>query len=175
MDKNVRGFIQGELSKGFGSLSLEECKLKKGDVFAVVERATKEHFKSYGVTVQNVGNAQGLSFDDPKIQDAINATANAEMMIDVARKEKLAQDQRNEAKIAAATADRRAAEEFSKAQDAQVVKSRLEIERMRAEAMLEAAKKWNGSVPASVLPQGSSLLFGLDTHVPTAPAAPAGK
>ena len=123
VDQNVRGFVQGELAKAFGILSLEECKHKKGEVFAAVEKRTVEHFKQYGVTIQNVGSAGGLSYDDPKIQEAINATANAEMSIEIARKEKSAQDQRNEQKVAAAVAERRAAEEFAKAQDAQVFES----------------------------------------------------
>jgi len=161
VDENVRGFLQGELSREFGMLTLEECKVQKGRVFVDVEKRTKEHFKAYGVTVQNVGNASGLTFDG-KIQEAIDATANAEMAIEIARKERVANDQRNEQRVAAAKAERLAAEEFAKAQDAQVSKIRLDIARMQAEAMLEAAKKWNGGLPSSILPQGSPLLFGLD-------------
>lgn len=162
VDQNVRGFLQGELSKAFGALSLEECKAQKGKVFAAVELLTKDHFKAYGITIQNVGSAGGLSYDDHRIQDAINETANADMQIEVARKTKIAQDQKNEQKVAAAKAERLAAEEFAKAKESQVAKIQLEIERIRAEAMFEAAKRWNGGLPSNVLPQGSPLLFGLD-------------
>jgi hypothetical protein len=161
VDQNVRGFIQGELSKAFGVLTLEECKVQKSRVFAEVEKLTKEHFKTYGITVQNVGSAGGLAFDD-KIQAAINETANAEMNIEIARKEKVANEQKNEQKIAAARAERMAAEEFAKAKEALIEKNHLDIQRMQAEAMLEAAKKWNGGMPANILPQGSPLMFGLD-------------
>ncbi len=54
------------------------------------------------------------------------------------------------------------AEEFAKAADAQVAKTKLQIELTKAEAMKTAAEKWNGSMPSSILPQGSNLLFGLD-------------
>ncbi len=57
---------------------------------------------------------------------------------------------------------RTAAEEFAKAQEAAIKSTQLDIEMIKAKAMFEAAKKWNGSVPASILPQGSQLLFGLD-------------
>jgi len=162
VDQNVRGFIQDQLATAFGQLSLEESKRQKARIFAETEKETIAHFKKYGVTISNIGNAGGLEFDDPKIQAAINDTANAEMSIQVAMKEKLAQDERNKRIVASAQAEAEAAREFAKAQEAQVAKVRLEIERMKAEAQLTAAQRWNGNAPASVLPEGSGFMFGLD-------------
>lgn len=47
-------------------------------------------------------NPGGLEFEDAKIQDSIDATARAEMAIEIARKSKLAQDQQNELELAKA-------------------------------------------------------------------------
>jgi hypothetical protein len=125
--------------------------------------AIRPYFKEYGITITNIGHAEGLIYDDPVIQTAINNNNVAEMDVKKAEQEYLAQKKRNETLVEKATAERKAAEEFAKAQDAQVAKIRLEIERTKAEALLTAAGKWQGQMPNSVLPQGSNLLFGLDS------------
>lgn len=56
--------------------------------------------------------------------------------------------------VATAKAEADAAIEFAKAKEAQVAKVELEIEKMRAQAMLTAAERWNGSAPASIPPTG---------------------
>lgn len=155
VDQNVRGFLQDKLASAFGVLKLEECKAQKSDIFTAAEKATIEHFKNYGITISNIGNAGGLYYDDRRIQAAINDTANAEMSIQVAMKEKLAQDERNKQIVATAIAQADAAREFAKAKDAQEAKTHLDIERMNAEARL----KWDGKLPANILPQGSGLLM----------------
>lgn len=155
VDQNVRGYLQDKLASAFGTLKLEECKLKKSEIFKDAEVATIVHFKEYGITISNIGNAGGLDYDDDRIQAAINDTANAEMRIQVAQKEKLAQDERNKQTVATATAEADAAREFMKAKDAQEARIRLKIEEMNAQARL----KWNGELPKNILPSGSSLLM----------------
>lgn len=175
IDQNVRGYVQDRLAQKFGALKLEECKAKKGAIFEEVSKETIANFAKYGITIATVGNAGGLEFEDAKIQDSIDATARAEMSIEIARKSKLAQDQQNELEaskadnenkilIARAVAQRQASEEFDKARAAQESRVRLEIERIKAEAEFEAAKRWNGDMPNSIVPAGSPLLFGLDTN-----------
>ncbi|MFZ1720809.1 MAG: hypothetical protein WAU28_05730 [Candidatus Moraniibacteriota bacterium] len=166
-DTNIRGFIQGVLSREFGALSLEQAKEQKNRVFGVAEKEAKDHFKQYGITILNLGNAGGLEFDDPEIQAAINNTQTSEMKIDVAKKDKLAQDERNKRDVATAIAARQAAEEFAKAKEAQTARVDLEIKMVYAQAALEAAKKFDGKLPANVLPSNSGMLFGLDRPLPT--------
>jgi hypothetical protein len=165
-DSNIRGFIQGVLSREFGALSLEQAKEQKNRVFALAEKEAKEHFKMYGITILNLGNAGGLEFDDLEIQNAINNTQTSEMKVKVAIQDKLAQDERNKRDVATAIAARQAAEEFAKAKEAQMTKVDLDIRMVYAQAALEAAKKFDGKLPTQILPAGSSLLFGLDRPLP---------
>ena len=165
VDENVRGFVQTSLGANFGSRTLEDCKNEKAEIFKEIYPTAANHFKELGITINNLGHAEGLIYDDKEIQDAINRAFVAEMDIKVAQQEKLAQDPRNELMIAKATAEREAAEEFAKAQEALVAKTELEIRRTIAEATKTAASKWNGNTPASILPAGSNFLFGLDTTV----------
>ncbi len=162
MDSNIRGFIQDIAAREFGNRKLEDCKAQKNAVFTLVEKEAKEHFKKYGITIVSLGNAGGLDFDDGAIQQAINNTQKAQMDVQVAVQQKLAQDERNKLVVAKALADRQAAEEFAKAKEAQMAKINLDIEMIKAQAQLVAAGKWNGATPSQILPQGSNLMFGLD-------------
>ena len=103
-------------------------------------------------------------FDDEAIQSKINETQTSEMAITVASRKVEEQVKLNEVIVSKATADREAAQQFAMAADAQVKRMELDIEMVRAQAMLEAAKNlkdMNGQLP-SVLPSGAPLLFGLD-------------
>jgi regulator of protease activity HflC (stomatin/prohibitin superfamily) len=169
IDTNVKGFVQGVLAREFGGRTLEKAKTEKNAVFAKADAESKEHFKKYGITILNIGNAGGLEYDDEEIQKAINKTQTSEMGVKVALQEKLAQVERNAKDVAQAVAARQAAEEFAKAKEAQMAKIALDIKMVEAQAMmtqaqatLEASKKWDGKVPSQILPQGSNLLFGLD-------------
>lgn len=170
VDTNVRSYVQDVAANEFGTLKLEDGKAQKNRVFTLVESKAKEHFKQYGITIVNLGNAGGLDFEDPTIQAAINKTQTKQMDVQVAEQERIAQAKRNEMSVAMAVAARQAAQEFAQAKEAQMAKISLDIEMVRAQAQLAAAQKWNGAVPAQVLPQGSNMLFGLD-----APAAPSKK
>lgn len=162
IDTNIKGFVQGALSREFGSRTLDDAKINKNEIFKIVDKETKDHFKKYGITILNIGAAGGFGFDDQKMQIAINAVQTAEMDVQAAKQEKLAQDQRNIKSVAMAVAARQAAEEFAKAKESQMAMRELEIKMIQVSATLEAAKRWNGALPNQILPQGSNLLFGLD-------------
>jgi hypothetical protein len=175
IDTNIKGFVQGVLAREFGALTLEESKVQKNRVFAQADTETKEHFKKYGITVLNIGNAGGLEYDDQSIQASINRTQTAQMDVQVAEQQRLAQAKRNETNVAKAIADRQAAMEFAKAKDAQVARLELDIKmveasakKTQADASLVAAGRWTGSLPSQVLPASSGLLFGLDAPINTA-------
>ncbi|MBI1785490.1 hypothetical protein HYR69_10135 [Candidatus Sumerlaeota bacterium] len=162
VDENVRGYLTSYLAREFGTRDLTLCKQEKAEIFTKALEECRAYFLTYGITINNLGHAEGLEYEDHEIQEAINRAYVAEMGIKTAEQEKMSADKRNEMMVAKAKAEREAAEEFQKAQEAMISKTELEIERTRADAFKAAAEKWNGSVPASVLPAGSGMLFGLD-------------
>jgi hypothetical protein len=162
VDSNVRGYLQGIMANEFGKRTLEAGKKEKAEIFNLANTETITKFKKVGITISYVGAAGGLMFDDPAIQTKINETQTAEMSVQVAQKKNLEQAQLNIAVVSKAVADRQAAEEFAKAADAQTRKLELDIKMVQAQATKIAADKWKGDVPASVVPQGSQFLFGLD-------------
>lgn len=162
LDENVRGFVQTVLSREFGERPLSRGRDEKREIFEVTLRETKEIFKGKGFSIDYLGLSEGLTYENPKIQEAIDAVFQAERDVQRATQEKLAQDERNKMNVGKAEAERLAAQEFAKAKDAAVAKMELDISMVNAQAKLKAADKWNGQVPANILPQGSDLLFGLD-------------
>ncbi len=178
VDQNMRSFVQGVLSREFGNLTLAECAKSKAKVFKTAYEETKTQFLEKGITLEYLSSSEGLEYDDPKIQESINKKFQAENDILVAKTEALANEERNkvalskakneaEIKLMQAKADAEAAQEFVKAGDAMMIKAQVDIAKAQAEAMKTAAEKWNGSVPNSILPQGTNMMFGLDQQRPT--------
>lgn len=161
-DDNIRGKVTAIVSREFGSRDLKLCKTDKRQIQEVLEKETIEEFKQFGITVSNIGLVGGLSYEDKEIQKAINDAYIAEMSILQSQQEFEAEKFRNDRKVSIAVAERMSAQEFAKAYDAMVMKTKLDIDMIRAQALMEAAKKWSGNVPSQILPQGSNLLFGLD-------------
>lgn len=165
MDQDVRGYLGAVLSREFGSRSLDKGRSEKNDIFAVAQKETQAFFAVRGVTISQIGGTEGLQYRDEKIQQAINATFVAENDKNTAENQRVAQEKRNQLNVDKAIAERKAAEEFAKAKEAQIAIRELEIRMLQAQATLEAAKKWNGQMPASIMPQGTNMLFGLDRPI----------
>jgi len=183
VDENVRGKINSVLSREFATYNLEEARRMKNQVFEIAKKETVEEFSKMGVTIANLGLAEGLVYADKDIQEAINDAFKAEMNIQVQMQEKLAMDETNKKNVAIAEAKAaakvkeaegmiaiekakaEAATNFAKSLDARTAQVELEIRRMDAEARLTFAKNIKpGVLPANIMPAGSAMLFGMDTQ-----------
>jgi hypothetical protein len=170
IDNNVRGLILSVLSREFGNRTLAECKLQKSDVISIALQEARDVFTSKGITIEYLGSSMGLNYSNPDIQTAIDATVVAETRKVTEQNTLEAEKKKAETLVVQARAQREAAEEFAKALEAQKASRGLEIDMLkaqadfkRAEATLEASKKWNGALPANILPSGSDMLFGLES------------
>ena len=105
------------------------------------------HFKQYGITITSFGLAEGLTYVDDEIQESINAAYVAEMDITRKEQQKLAQEHENARLLSIAVNEREQAEEFAKAAEARKKQVEVEVDKMRAEALLNFSQKWNGQVP----------------------------
>lgn len=164
-DNNIRGKVTAVLSSEFGSRELSVCKIDKKQIQEKLEKEVINEYKKYGITVSNIGLVGGLTYDEPKIQNAIDNAYVSEMSILEKENAKKAQEHENERLLSIAITERKSAQEMEKAYQAMIKKIELDIDMKKAEAILTAAKKWNGQTPQSILPQGSNLLFGLDSKV----------
>jgi hypothetical protein len=78
MDENVRGFVQAELFKEFGSRTLAEARADKRAIFDSVFTNTKAHFEPLGITITSLGGSEGLIYTDEKVQKVINDNFTAQ-------------------------------------------------------------------------------------------------
>lgn len=161
-DNNIRNFCISELTREYGQLDLSDAKTKGPEVFGKLFKDAAAYFKTKGITISQLGNAEGFDFKDPSIQKSINQRFIAEQDIQTAAQEKLAQDKRNEKLIATAQTERDAAKMLFEAKEAATLKNQLEIQMTQAKAALTMAEKWNGQLPASILPANSPLLLNLN-------------
>jgi len=161
VDENVRGFVTSILSKEFGSRDLVDGRGEKATIFDTVFITTKEHFALTGITIDNLGYAEGLIYEDVEIQTGINERFLAELNVQTSAQKKLGQDELNAMTVAMATAEREAAEQFARAEKAAKTIRQLEIDMKLAEAQLVAANKWNGNLPANIIPEGGGFIFDI--------------
>jgi len=158
---DIRGYILNILSREFGNFDLDTGKTKKSEIFEKAFMESSEFFIKRGITINFLGSSQGINYTDKEIQNAINRKFMAENEIEIDKKELQSQEIRNKMRIEIAVTARKEAEEFAKAAQAQEQMKTLEINLIRAQATLEASKKWNGIMPANILPADSPLLFNL--------------
>jgi hypothetical protein len=150
-------------------MTLAEAKTNGAAIFAKLYSDATNAFKSKGITIMQLGNAEGFEFKDPQVQQAINARFIAEQGIATATQAKLAQDQKNLQTIAMAQAQADAAKKLLEAKEATTLQNQLDIQLMQAKAQLEMATKWDGRLPANILPSNSPLLLNMGTGHTNAP------
>jgi len=73
MDTVVRGKVQAVLAREFGRRSTDEDIHQKAPIIATVENEVRDTFAPKGITIDYVGFAESLTFDDD-VQAAINRT-----------------------------------------------------------------------------------------------------
>lgn len=186
-DSNVRSFVTKVLSQQASSMDLQSFQNNQAAIYAVLSKEVTEEFKTKGITVQYVGNAKGWKFADEKIQNSINASYIAEQDNKTAHNEQAAiqtrnttslmtQTNENSIKVMKALAEVQAAKALQEAKEATQFQNTLKIALLQAEAQMAMATKWDGKMPANILPANSPMLMNLGTTTaPVASVAPAAK
>jgi len=157
VDENVHRTVQAAMAKEFGRRTTDEAIHQKAEVIDAVEKEVRRVFEPMGLTITTLGYAEGLTFDNPKIQDAIDMTFMA-----------IKNAQSAQAQIQTLPIQERLLD--------------LKIREMDAQSRGVLANRWNGSaanvLPALpswvVLPEGwAAALKGLIGPAKAADIAPA--
>jgi len=159
VDNNVRGRVNAILSREFAKYTLEVGRDKKNDIIDKVEKDTVDYFKKMGVTISNVGLSEGLVYEDKEIQNKINENFVAEMDISIKENQRLSQAKTNAMNIEIAEAEAVAASKWAAAAEDRKKQIDVKIAQMLAEAKLTMAKKWDGKLPANLIPQDNPLIM----------------
>lgn len=132
MDTVVRNAISAKVSSICGSHDLNYIRANKGAIFKQVFEETAPIFKEQGITLDNLGFTDGITYADQNVQDAINKKFAADMSVQEAASRKLA------------------AEAMASAGDAAMKLQDLELRRRDMDIKQAIVAKWNGVLPTYV-------------------------
>jgi hypothetical protein len=166
VDTGIRSYMQSRLFYHFSGAPLDEAKQKKIDYFNSTFHDAVDYFKQRGITIDSFGSTKGLTYLNPKVQDAINQKFLVENDRLVTLQEKIEAEQTNAKKIAMAKASRDAAEKFLESKEAMLMSYELEIKLMQAEARRAMAENWDGQMPRSILPSSGDSQLLLNVRNP---------
>lgn len=163
LDQNIRSFAISELTKEYSQLNLNDAQVQGDEIYAKLFVNAAKAFKPKGVSIQYLGNAEGLTYGDPTVQQAINARYLAEQDAKTAKEQQEAQKIRNATKVLNAQAEADAAKKLLEAKEATLFQNDLQVKMMMAQASLTMSQRWNGGLPANIIPGNSPMLMNLGT------------
>lgn len=177
IDTDIKKMVEDEFNRATSQYKSTELHIHKTDIIEVVKTNVVEYFKEYGITITVLGIKEGFSFENPEIQEALDAKFASEQ-------ELVIQQNKNEANLAKAEAEAEAkviaaeAAANAKLKEAQakveIAKAEAEAVRVAAQAEAEANKqiaeslttellekikyeKWSGELPGIM--GGDSLII----------------
>jgi len=159
IDSNIREKVHTVLSREFASRNLQEIKVQKVQITEALQKDVADHFLKYGITITSIGLAEGLDYEQTAIQDAINAAYIAEMAVERQIQEVRKQEEVNKQMILEAQGQQEQARIFAETAEERKKLVALEVEKMRAEALVEAVKRWNGTLPKFMTGGDSGMSF----------------
>lgn len=138
IDTDIKKMVEDRFNIETAKYTSTELGAKKGDIMEAVKQYVVEYFKEYGITITVLGLKEGISFENPAIQEAIDAKFASEQ-------ELVIQQNKNEANIAKAEAE---AQAILIAAQAQAEANRLLAESLTDEILAQLYyEKWDGKLP----------------------------
>jgi regulator of protease activity HflC (stomatin/prohibitin superfamily) len=138
IDTDIKKMVEDRFNIETALVMSTDIGSKKGEIMEKVKNYVVDYFKDYGITITVLGLKEGISFENPEIQKALDAKFASEQ-------ELVIQQNKNEAAIAKAQAE---AEAIIIAAEAQA-KANDTLAKSITDAILEQMyyEKWDGKLP----------------------------
>ena len=138
IDTDIKKMVEDRFNIETALVMSTDIGSKKGEIMEKVKNYVVDYFKDYGITITVLGLKEGISFENPEIQKALDAKFASEQ-------ELVIQQNKNEAAIAKAQAE---AEAVIIAAEAQA-KANDTLAKSITDAILEQMyyEKWDGKLP----------------------------
>lgn len=138
IDTDIRSMVEKEFNDECGKYTIEEIRTNKTTIMNTVVENVCKHFKEYGITITVLGMKEGISYENDKIQNAIDEKFSSEQKV-------VTQENLNAVAIAKARAE---AEAKILAAEAEAEANRL-ISASLTNALIDKIKyeKWDGKLP----------------------------
>lgn len=138
IDTDIKKLVEDKFNTETAKYTSTDLGAKKGEIMAAVKEYVVDYFKDYGITITVLGLKEGISFENPEIQKAIDSKFASEQ-------ELVIQQNKNEANIAKAEAE---AQALLLAAEAQAEANKKLAESLTDEILAQMYyEKWDGKLP----------------------------
>ena len=149
IDTDIKKLVEDRFNVETAKYVSTDLGLKKGEIMEAVKTYVVDYFKDYGITITVLGLKEGISFENPAIQSAIDEKFASEQKLVIQQNE-------NEANLAKAEAEAKAkimlAEAEAKAND-------LLAKSLTKEILTQMYyEKWDGKLPYLYGADGNALI-----------------
>ena len=150
IDTDIKKLVEDRFNIEVAKVASTELGVKKGDIVSAVREYVVDYFKDYGITITVLGLKEGISFENPAIQEALDKKFESEQDLVI-------QQNKNETELAKAEAEAQAA----------LIKASAEAEALKIKG--EAESQYNSDVASSITPELIEFLIanGWDGKLPT--------
>lgn len=153
IDTDIKKMVEDEFNMVVGKIASANLTASKESIMNTVKTNVVEHFKEYGITIVVLGLKEGFSYENPAIQEALDAKYASEQ-------ELVIQQNKNEAAIAKAEAEAKAVIIAAKAE---AEANELLSQSITDEILeLEKYEKWDGKLPTYVGGDSESMMIGIN-------------
>jgi regulator of protease activity HflC (stomatin/prohibitin superfamily) len=98
VDTEIKKLVEDRFNTEVALVSSTELGVKKGEIVDAVRKHVVDHFKKFGITITVLGLKEGISFENPEIQKALDKKFESEQDLVI-------QQNKNEANLAKAEAE----------------------------------------------------------------------
>lgn len=149
IDTDIKKMVEDEFNRATSQYKSTELHTNKANIIETVKTNVTKYFKDYGITITVLGIKEGFSFENPEIQEALDAKFASEQDLVI-------QQNKNEANLAKAQAEaeaviiaaRAAAEATKIAAEAEAEANREIAESLTNEILKKLYyDKWDGVLP----------------------------
>lgn len=149
IDTDIKKMVEDRFNIETAKYASTELGAKKGEIMEAVKTYVVDYFKEYGITITVLGLKEGISFENPAIQAAIDEKFASEQKLEIQQNE-------NAANIAKAEAE---AEAMLMLANAQAEANRILAESLTSEILAQMYyEKWNGELPYIYGADGTPLI-----------------
>lgn len=149
IDTDIKKMVEDRFNIETAKYLSTELGVKKGEIIETVKTYVVEYFKEYGITITVLGLKEGISFENPEIQAALDKKFASEQDLVI-------QQNKNEAELAKAEAEAKAMIMLA---EAEAEANRLLAESLSDEILAKLYyEKWNGQLPEFYGASGDALI-----------------
>ena len=149
IDTDIKKMVEDRFNLETAKYTSTELSSKKGEIMEAVKTYVVDYFADYGITITVLGMKEGISYENPAIQAAIDEKFASEQQLVI-------QQNKNEANIAKAEAE---AQALILAAEAQAEANRILAESLTDEILAQMYyEKWDGKLPYLYGADGNTLI-----------------